>query len=443
MDLKEKLARLKDAGPGSRAPKTKTVEETPPITADDAARLERIERLRTLIDRVMSRSAAEEQAQIVSIDVRPQTLPGGPQDTPFGTVHVAEEHLEPAHCQGRTPIATALDVSSQTLSTLALDPSLAGVDPRGMLFLDTETTGLVGGTGTVPFLVGLARFEDQSMRVEQLFLRQLGCERPLLHRLAERLSSATLLVTYNGKTFDWPLLRTRYVMNQLDLPETPPHLDLLHCARRVYKRRLGECNLVRVEERVLGLRREHDIEGSEIPIRYLDYLRSGNEAQLVPIIEHNAHDLISLAAVVGIMGTHYVDLEPGDEPEDHLGYARLAERAGDRERAISFARAAKEGSGSDDLTVDASLFLARLLMRSGDVDGQERVLLDALEAAGYAGPKAAGIHLALAKVYEHRIKDLERAKKHAEHALGAETDDAHQRRLERLASRLARRAVMG
>lgn len=440
MDLKEKLARLGDAGPGSRAAAIEERESTPTpaIDIDDKERQATIERLRGLIKEVMSRAAPPERPEVKEIDVKARTLPGGPRETPIGMVHVAEEHLEPGHCQGRTPVRSALEVRSKSLAQLALDPALEHVDPSGMLFLDTETTGLVGGTGTVPFLVGLASFDDESLRVEQLFLRQLGQELPLLHVLSERLAEASMLVTYNGKTFDWPLLRTRYVMNQLDPPELPPHLDLLHCARRVYKRRLGPCKLVHVEDRVLGLLREHDVEGAEIPLRYLDFLRSGDEAQLVPVVEHNAHDLISLAAVVGRLGLRYETLEPSDDPEDHLGYANVARRAGEEERAIMFARAAFSGGGDDAVKIDAGMLLARLLRRRGDAEGQERTLRDALEAAGWAGGRAAPVHLALAKLYEHSIKDLKRALRHAELATGAEPDEQNQRRLERIQARIDR-----
>ena len=104
--------------------------------------------------------------------------------------------------------------------------------------LDTETTGLSGGTGTLPFLIGTARFEDDGrFLVEQLFLRRPGEEAPMLHWLASQLAATTCLVTYNGKSFDWPLLRSRFVMNRVPVPPLPPHLDLLHCARRVFARR--------------------------------------------------------------------------------------------------------------------------------------------------------------------------------------------------------------
>jgi len=455
LDLKRKLLRLTDAG----SPPPKTLEEkycgkslgegvrgrdfssekslpreSPPV---DDARLARLARLRGLIRDVIERHAAPVAAP-VELDVERSELPGRVVETDDGPIHVADERLEPGHCQGRQPVAAALDVSPATLAHIAMDPTLEVVDPRGMLFLDTETTGLVGGTGTIPFLVGLGWFEDQSLHIEQLFLRQLGQERPLLVRLAHRLARASMLVTYNGKTFDWPLVRTRYVMNRLVVPEAPPHLDLLHCARRVYRRRLGEVRLIHVEERVLGLRREHDIEGSEIPLRYLDYLRTGDASRLVPVIEHNAHDVVSLAAVLGRLAGRYEDPVVADEPEDHLGYARLARRNGDLTRSIRFARLAVQGSGDPGLSVEAGLFLADLYRLASDVEAQERALHEVLAFLDGTDRPASAVHLALAKLYEHRRKDLVRALGHAAHTALAEGQVNQARRLARLERRLGR-----
>lgn len=443
MSLKRKLALLKDAGPGSRrlepaAAPPPTVEIPEPADSTiDSEKLAELERLRGLIRQVMERRPPEEPLPI-ELDVHPKELPGSIRENEEGEVHVAEELLEPHHCQGHQPIAKALDVAAGTIAQLALDPTLEGLDLQNMLFLDTETTGLVGGTGTIPFLIGLGWFEDQSLCVEQLFLRQLGQERPLLLWLANRLERSSMLVTYNGKTFDWPLIRTRYIMNQLPVPRVPPHLDLLHCARRVYKKRLGQVRLVHVEEKVLGMRREDDVDGSEIPLRYLDYLRTGNVARLVPVVEHNAHDIVSLAAVLARIGERYERLETSDDPEDHLGYAKVAQRVGDLDRALEFACAAAIGSSGRALAVEAYLMVAKLQNKKSDIDAEERALKAALEEAGWDAEIAAPVHLALAKLFEHRRKDLQRALDHAEHTALSEGCDEQVHRVARLHRRIER-----
>src|SRR5206468_1922487 len=161
----------------------------------------------------------------------------------------------PGYRQGRVAIGAARIAQATTVASLALDENLRGIDTSRMLLVDTETTGLHGGAGTLPFVIGLAWFEGESLVVRQLFVPRPGQERPLLYRLAERLAMASVLVSFNGKCFDWPLLKARFVMNRIAGVQALPHLDLLHCARRVFKRRLGSTRLQDLEEQVLGFTR--------------------------------------------------------------------------------------------------------------------------------------------------------------------------------------------
>src|SRR5581483_1819887 len=203
-------------------------------------------------------------------------------------------------------------------------------------------TGLHGGAGTLPFVIGLAWFDGASLIVRQLFVPRPGHERPLLQRLAEQLACASLLVTFNGKCFDWPLLRARFVMNRIPLPPALPHLDLLHCARRVFKRRLGATRLQDLEAQVLGFHREDDIAGAEIPAVYFDWLRSGRSHLIERVLEHNAQDIISMAAVLAELCRRFDVVADDDPAEDCLGLARVSERSGDSSRAEALARAAAE-----------------------------------------------------------------------------------------------------
>ena len=364
-------------------------------------------------------------------------LPGQKRDTDHGELHLIDDYLEPHHHHGRAPIAKALCVSTKRLAQLALDPSFEDVDVQRALFLDTETTGLAGGTGTVPFLIGIGWFEDQSMRIQQLFLPELGREAPMLHWLRARVQESSCVVSFNGKTFDWPLLRNRFVMNRVRAPALPPHLDLLHCARRVLRPRLKSVRLVEIERKVLGMYREDDISGALIPQLYFDYLDGGDVSPMAKVIEHNANDLIALAALVAELVSHFDEVHGGDDPLDHLAYAKVAERTGDRARARSFADAAARGGGESACTVEACLLNARIARRGGDVDGEERALLDALAAANDEELRAV-VQLALAKLYEHRRKDLGRALEHAAGSASAEGEGAAKRRMARLERRLAR-----
>ena len=387
------------------------------------------------IKRSLARLAQTTPRQLDVASVRGALL-GQRHDTEHGELHLIDEYLEPHHHHGRAPIAEALRVSTERLAQLALDPSLEGVDLQRALFFDTETTGLSGGTGTVPFLIGIGWFEDQSMRIQQLFLPELGREAPMLHWLRERVQQSSCLVSFNGKTFDWPLLRSRFVLNRVRAPVLPPHLDLLHCARRVLRSRLKSVRLVELERKVLGMYREDDVSGALIPQLYFDYLDGGDVSPIAKVIEHNANDLIALAALVAELVNHFDEVHGGDDPRDHLAYAKVAERTGDRARARSFADAAAQGGGESMCTVEACMLNARMARRGGDVDDEERALLDALRAADDEILRA-GVRLALSKLYEHRRKDLARALEHAAGTALAEGEDAAERRVARLERRLA------
>lgn len=437
MDLRGKLSRLASAGPGSRGDRAAKGEAPPPAVASESEKAERIARIRGMLDALVSRDRARvPERRATRADVL-ATLPGELKETPHGLVHVVERWLEPHYAHGRVAIRDVLEARPELIAELALDPALAAVDVRRMLMLDTETTGLSGGAGTLPFLIGLAWFEDESLRVQQLFLRKPGEEAPMLRVLAERIAAASCIVTYNGKAFDWPLLRTRFVMNRVPMPQPPPHLDLLHCARRVFKRRLSSVRLVDMETEVLGMHRERDVDGAEIPGIYLDFLRGDEETQIATVIEHNGNDLVALAALLARVVRRFETLHPDDDPRDHLSYAHVAARAGDEDRAIVFATAAGEGGGDADCTVGAWVLAARIARGRGATDEEEARLLLALEAAPDDETRA-GLHAELAKVLEHRRRDLVRALVHAMCSVDVHEDDVASRRVERLVRRLAR-----
>ncbi|MGB5809096.1 MAG: ribonuclease H-like domain-containing protein [Polyangiales bacterium] len=364
-------------------------------------------------------------------------IPGEAVQTEHGEVHLIDAYLEPRHHHGREPVASALSVSVERLAQLALDPAFEQVDMSKALFFDTETTGLAGGAGTVPFLIGIGWFEDESLRIQQLFLPELGHEAPMLHWLRERIASSSCVVSFNGKAFDWPLLRTRFVMNRVKAPELPPHLDLLHCARRILRARLRSVRLVELERKVLGMYRQDDVSGALIPQLYFDYLDGGAVSPMAKVIEHNANDLIALAALVAKLVSHFDEVHGEDDPRDHLAYAKVAERTGDPTRARSFAHAAAHGGGAASCTVEACMITARMARRDGDVQGEESALLQALEAADEELLRAC-VALALSKHYEHRRKDISRALEFARKTMLAEGDEGTERRVARLERRLGR-----
>ncbi len=239
-------------------------------------------------------------------------LPFFVERTASGPLYVRRVRAAPAGRVGRAPLVAARDADPVTLGLLALDPALSTCDPRRALYLDTETTGLAGGTGTVAFLVGLAFFDEahQTFVLEQLLLRRLGEEAPILELLERRLADASMIVTYNGKSFDVPLLRTRFVMNRMKRPAEPPHLDLLHVARRVHRHRLTTCTLSSIESEVLGRERVGDISGMDIVEAYAHFLRTGDDGALHGVVTHNEHDVLAMVALLGLYGEPFGTLDP-------------------------------------------------------------------------------------------------------------------------------------
>ena len=368
-------------------------------------------------------------------------LPFVTTETPRGPLSIRTQRLSAAHRMGRAPLLAARGASPRLLALLALDPSLAACDPARALYLDTETTGLHGGTGTVAFLVGLAFWDADSpsggLVVEQILVRNLGEEEPMLAHVRDRIALASMLVTYNGKSFDLPLLRTRFVMARLEPPIEPPHLDLVHVARRLHKPRGIECRLVSIERDVLGFVRENDVPSGEVSACYLHFLRTGDTRGLLGVVEHNAWDVIAMAALVGLYGE---PLEGSQlDAVDLVGVARTLKRA----RAVDEAwdvveRAVAAGGGDASLRARAEIAKAR-----GD---RARALADfeAL-ALGVDDPR---VRLELAKLYEHFVRDHARALALLEQGTGEDEEGgarrtgAARRKRERAQGRSARQGTI-
>lgn len=397
------------------------LERLGPVRFDGEARIAVLEHLRARIQATLGRKGSGTSRAPVD----PVELPFSRRETPWGPLHIRTQRLSAAHRTGRASIACAIDASAEWLALLALDPALTRCDPRGAVFLDTETTGLSGGTGTVPFLVGLAFWDGSALILEQLFLRCLGDEAPMLEYLRERIEAASMLVTFNGKSFDLPLLRTRFVMARLaPLPE-PPHLDLLHVARRVHGKRIHDgCRLVALERDVLGFERVDDVASSDIGACYLHFLRGGDAHSLLPVIEHNAWDVVTMAALLGLYGE---PSQAGLHGQDLVGVARTLRRAGALDRAGRIAQVAVERAPTPAaLRARADIAKAR---------GDRALALADFEALA-ATTDDPSVRLELAKLYEHWVKAPDRALGWVEQGTG-ESAELTNRRSERLTRKLA------
>jgi len=250
-------------------------------------------------------------------------------------------------------------------------------DPEKWLFLDTETTGLAGGTGTYAFLVGLAWWDSGGLQVEQLFLRDLHEEYSLLQELAVRLAERPVLVTFNGKTFDWPLLENRFTMTRtIRVPQLAAHLDLLHPARTLWKLRLGSVRLIELERHVLdparlGWRREDDVPSAMIPQYYFDYLHGAPGQPLAGVVKHNQMDLRGLAALFGKINSLLESREDGFGDADSLdlfGLSKFLHRKGEQELAHSACAYALEAGLAAEFRPGATRELALMAKHRGEAE---------------------------------------------------------------------------
>lgn len=258
-------------------------------------------------------------------------------DTGAGALLVVRQEYPLGHYHGRVCLDGVLQAPMALLGRMARLDGPAP-DPERLLFLDTETTGLAGGTGTYAFLVGAGWLEDDRFVVTQYFMRDLDEEPALLAALAPVLERAAALVTFNGGGFDVPLLETRFVLGRRHWPAALPNLDLLRPARRVWTACFDDCRLATLERAVLGLSRESDVPGALIPALYFDWLRLRRASPLARVFAHNRDDVLSLAALLGWFAQALGET-PSISAAEWAGLGRLWEPV-DVERALACYRTA-------------------------------------------------------------------------------------------------------
>jgi uncharacterized protein YprB with RNaseH-like and TPR domain len=320
-------------------------------------------------------------------------------DTGAGSLLVVRHEYPTGHRHGRVTLDGVRRAPLDVLARLARLPS-PPPDPDRLLFLDTETTGLAGGTGTYAFLVGAGWLEDDRFVVTQYFMRDLDEEPALLAALAPVVERAEAVVTFNGGGFDLPLLETRFVLARRRWPGMLPHLDLLRPARRVWATSLEDCRLGTLERRVLGLAREFDVPGGLIPALYFDWLRLRRGAPLARVFAHNRDDVLSLAALLGWFGQALGEA-PEISPAEWAGLGRLWEPI-DADRALVCYRTALDAGLDGEHAHFVRLRLAWWEKRSARWDAA-RALWEMAARHGAFDPRP---WEELAKFHEHRRRDF-------------------------------------
>jgi uncharacterized protein YprB with RNaseH-like and TPR domain len=399
MPLEDKLKQLRrERDARTRA---QSVESTWEKLGDDAGLTvkQRLERLIALTDKGRGRAVRAEERPVERKRREP--------------VQVFENSYALGASYGQIPISMGLQIPAPIIGFLSRDAAFEGLDFSSALFLDLETTGLAGGTGTVPFLVGLAYYRDERFKVTQFFLNEMAEEDRLVRELDQfvRDMGFRSLVTYNGKAFDLPLVETRFALHRTPCPlRGLPHLDFLFSARSLWQHKYDSCRLFHLAQQIVQAERSEDIPGAEVPLRYFQYIRNGDFSLIDPILYHNQEDLLSLLGLV-VAGAVLVERNreaaargEGD-PMDLYGVARLFERAGDA--ATSAALLEKALAGGRGLTAEVSMVARKKLShhfkKNKDWD----------KALPFWQEMAAGEEVdcfrELAMYFEHTARDLDEA----------------------------------
>ncbi len=448
MDIKDKLAQLRKDRDARRPADPKPEEAWRAIEAD--ASLTTKQKLQRLIDLTGAARGP-----------RPRPAgPAAPSRVPAEPFRFTENPFRVETRYGQVPIGLGLRIPGDILAFLGRDPVFRALDLSSALFLDLETTGLAGGTGTVPFLVGLGYYRGERFHVAQFFLEDLAGEERMVREVGRFLEEGkfTSLVTYNGKAFDLPLLETRFILHRLRFPAAElPHLDFLFSARTLWQHRFDSCRLGVLAQEICKAPRDEDIPSAEIPLRYFHYLRSRDFSAVEPILYHNQEDILSLLGVVVAAsllvsrGREAVEAPAAagplpsagavaaDDALDAFGVARLFERAGDGARSAALMEKALHGGLRGEASEVARKALSRHFKKARDWDKAKSLWQgDGAEDQLYCRRE-------LAMFFEHREGNLEEAVRVAEDglALSLERQSAFYRqdfekRLTRLRGKLRR-----
>jgi uncharacterized protein YprB with RNaseH-like and TPR domain len=382
-------------------------------SVEPAAKNEKLAELRRRIDDVMSRShkhgrIAANRKINTACDNLQEFVCGEEIENDYGKFFLISDVVRGSCRHGHRNISEAFDFDMTAAAMLANNPGISEFTCSDALFLDTETTGLAGGTGTMAFLIGVGWFEGGHFHVRQILARDFGEEKAALAHLAGIAGQKKFLVTFNGKAFDINLLATRFIMNRLAGGlSLLPHLDLLHPSRRILGHRLANSRLVTLEAEVLGVQREGDIPGWEIPQRYFDWLKRRDPRLLAGIFEHNRLDVISMATLTA----HLIEIVTAQalientHTDDYLAAARLLlnrHNLAGTEKILNIF----DEQNCTDFSALSKKKLAQLYKRTGRLNEAVQIwqeMADCEPSGFYAISE-------LAKWLEHRVGDFVEAK---------------------------------
>ncbi|TMW73370.1 ribonuclease H-like domain-containing protein [Alteribacter natronophilus] len=359
-------------------------------------------------------------------DVRPGDREKDSSENPWETMGFKPYHFDGEHSlirrktypvdhrHGNRAFRELLSLREEWTEVKGHPLSIANTDVENLLFFDTETTGLSSGAGTTIFLMGYARIRGSELEVVQHFMPGPASEAAFFHGFLSDFSADHSLVSYNGKAFDWPHVKSRHAFVREEVPKLPPfgHFDLLHAARRLWKQELPSCRLSIVEEKKLGIKRVNETPGSLAPILYFEYLQHRNPDELEGIIRHHEQDLLSLVSLYIELSRKLLSLD-GSGTREHAEMGRWFEKLKIYEKAEWHYRAALTAGRSPEAAVN----LALLSKKKKNYRESEQLLKEAADSAGGQSAIAVRALTELSKLYEHQYKSYEQALEFAGRAL--------------------------
>ena len=386
---------------------------------DIKRRLEKITQLKKNIDKI-NQSQKEKSLKTVEAEMKIEEVVSGKFiSTPFGDSFMRENYFSRDYRCGEVELFQIFQSSAKTISSLARDDRLKEIDINKTIFLDTETTGLAGGAGTYIFLAGVGYFEGDRFCVRQYFMRDYNEERALLSALNDLLANFKAVVTYNGKTFDLPLMESRYIMSGMKMSLVDPyHFDLLYPARRLWKRRLESCSLSTVEREILKVSRDDDVPGYLIPEIYFKYLRTKDARAIKQVFEHNLQDILSLVALVSRMCFLVEDpLNNTEYGMDIFSIGKLFDEEKRYDQSTHYYTEALKHNLAEEEILEILRLSSFAYKRQGKWEKAEEIWKKIIER----NPEFIYYpYEELAKYYEHHLKDYQKAEMVVEEARNIE-----------------------
>jgi uncharacterized protein YprB with RNaseH-like and TPR domain len=336
------------------------------------------------------------------------------EEIPEGIVFFREVSYPLRHKHGGIFLYEIFDTPPEILAFLSQDENMGEIDLRQTLFVDTETTGLAGGSGTCAFLTGVGFIRDDKFVIRQYFMPDYMYENAMLAHFTALVREKSAFVTFNGKSYDLPLIRTRMAMNRIraDFDEYF-HLDLLHGSRRLWKKTFDSCSLTSLEKSVLKFTREDDVPGYLIPDLYFQYVRDKNFKPLEIVFQHNLFDIVSMAALIARMWNHLETADCGGLcGTEYFSLGRIYEIRGEDDKALGYYEKAKDSKVSGSIKNKILENIASIHKKRKDHSSA----VSAWEEMANVTELDITPLVELAKYYEHTVKDIVKAMEYTDRA---------------------------